>query len=359
MPPNVDDVGDALVFTLANSAAKAFALTPDYDTNYSYTYILDYCESNDSRQDLPLPIVLHWKVDTETINTEVRISRADGSKECVYRTTEETIVVYNLVPDTQYNYRITAFHETGIEVLVENGSFVTTPDRTRMLYIDGIQNVRDIGGYMGVDGKSVRYELIYRGSAMDDTTLDNLCISEAGKREMLERIGIGTDLDLRGANMYTESALGSTVDFYAPPSSYKSYANALTDHTDKQYFKNMLEYIVEQLSEYEDEHGNYHPAKPVYIHCQGGCDRTGTVVFLLLGLLGVNESDLAKEYELSSLATIGLYRTRDSVYYDYSGMVKAIKSYGDGGLLQCFEAFAESCGISQETIERFRNIMLE
>ncbi len=346
-------------FSLVNPAVKAFSLTPDYDTDYSYTYVQAFCEASGYRKDQPSPVVLKWKSDAADFGAEVRVYETDGGKEWIYRTDTDEIAIYNLVPGRNYRYEITALREDGGTTLMKKGEFVTDPDATRMLRVDGIQNVRDIGGYTGMDGKKVRYERIYRGSAMDDTSLKNLLISEEGKRELLERIGIGTDLDLRGANRYTESALGPDVDFYATPYSYQNYAVALNTSTPKKYFKDMLEYIVAQLTVYEDESGTKHNAKPVYIHCQGGCDRTGTVVFLLLGLLGVNESDLAKEYELSSLSGIGSYRTRNSAHYDYKGMVEAIKSYGDGEFSQCFESFAASCGIAEETVEKFRDIMLE
>ena len=40
---------------------------------------------------------------------------------------------------------------------------------------------------------------------------------------------------------------------------------------------------------------------PIYLHCTYGMDRTGTVCYLLLGLLGVEDTDLMRDYELSAL----------------------------------------------------------
>ena len=97
----------------------------------------------------------------------------------------------------------------------------------------------------------------------------------------------------------------------------------------------------------------------MYFHCQGGCDRTGTLSFLLLGLLGVSESDLAREYELSSFSAIGAGRVRNSTVYGYSAKVTALKAYAGSTLTEKFVDFAETgCGVSAETISSFRGLML-
>lgn len=134
---------------------------------------------------------------------------------------------------------------------------------------------------------------------------------------------------------------------------YTNYAIAFTDETYRAQFKEVLEWIVEQLT----------ASKPIYMHCQGGCDRTGTLSFQLLGLLGVSESDLAKEYELSSFSNIGFGRLRTTTKavdtYDYVGMVEALKTYSGDTITDKFVSFATDCGISNNTITSFRNLMLE
>ena len=328
--------------SVVNSSVKAFMESTDYNnSDYSYTQVTNYVSSSDSRKDLPVSFDIEWK------SVENAILYAVSVDSHIYYVPQNMISVANLIPNTQYKYNIYALTEEGSMFAINSGSFTTTADKTRMLKIDGIQNVRDVGGYVGKDGKKVKYGMIFRGSAMDETAEDMLSITESGKHELLARVGIKTDLDLRYGK--TESALGADVDFYVTKYGYSNYVAAVTEATHKGYFKNMLEYIVAQLT----------ARKPVYIHCSGGCDRTGTLVFLLLGLLGISESDLAKEYELSSFSIIGRGRVRNSTSYDYKGMVNVIKTYSGNTITDKFVTFAIDCEISPDTIANFRNLMLE
>lgn len=345
-----DEGVNIATFTLANPAAKAFMATAAYDdADYSYTNVTNYAGSDYYRKDQPLPVIIGWdKNDTATQYT-VSINTVSGVLNAgtqTYYAKDPRLTIWNLIPGKTYYYKVYALCADGSAVWIKDGSFTTTAGSPRMLNIDGIQNVRDIGGYTGLNSKKVKYGLVYRGSAMDEAIASTFRISDIGAQEMCQRVGIKTDVDLRYG--YTESALG--IDFLNTPTGYESYSAAITNATQRGNFKTLLEGIVTQLTN----------AKPVYIHCQGGCDRTGTLVFLLMGLLGVSESDLAKEYELSSLSAIGKKtRTRNSTTYDYKGMVAAIKAYSGSTLADKFVAFATACGVESATITSFRNLMLE
>lgn len=337
----VDEDVKINAFTIANPAAKAFTASAAYtDGDYSYTNVTGYSGSDYYRKDLPFPVVLGWNKKENAVQYAVSIT---GMPICY--TEDNRLSIWNLVPNKTYTYNVYALCADGSTASVKSGSFKTAADKTRMLNIDGIQNVRDVGGYTGLNSKKVKYGLVYRGSAMDETIASDSRITDQGKQELCQRVGVKTDVDLRYG--YTESVLG--VDFLNTSSGYESYANAITNATQRANFKALLNGIVTQLT----------ANKPVYIHCSGGCDRTGTLVFLLMGLLGVSESDMAKEYELSSLSAIGAGRTRNSTTYDYKGMVAAIKAYSGSTLADKFVAFATACGVESATITSFRNLMLE
>jgi protein tyrosine/serine phosphatase len=44
---------------------------------------------------------------------------------------------------------------------------------------------------------------------------------------------------------------------------------------------------------------------PIFYHCRGGADRTGSYAFILGALYGMNFDDLILEYELTSLSIWG------------------------------------------------------
>ena len=345
---------DPKTVTLLPADVLAFYNSAAYpDDDYTVTHLEKI--TYPYRADIPVPYTVKWNYNESAMRTTVAVdTRAIGTVNAyTLRTYDATglnkFPIYNLLPNKTYYYKVTHVLSDGSLVEAKSGSFTTSSETWRLLYIDGTQNVRDLGGWTGLNGKKVKYGKIIRGAALNDSSIPELLLTGKGWRSFGE-LAIQAELNLGAADTETSIAANCVYKNIA----YTNYAIAITGETYRVQFKEVLEWIVDCLT----------ASKPVYMHCQGGCDRTGTLSFQLLGLLGVSESDLSKEYELSSFSNIGLGRLRTTTKavdtYDYVGMVEALKAYSGDTVVDKFYDFATTgCGISEDTITNFRNLMLE
>ena len=322
----------------------------------------DYTKSHLSRitypcrADIPVPFTVKWEYNENAMRTTVAvdtktIGTANAHTMLTYDVTGlNKYPLYNLLPNTRYYYKVTHIMADGSIIEAKSGNFVTSNESIRLIYIDGTQNVRDLGGWSGLNGKKVKYGKIFRGATFSDTSYSELVLTGKGKRSLGE-LKVQAELNLGAVD--TETSISASCSYHKI--GYSSYATAITDANARANFKIALEKIVSWLSE--------STPRNIYMHCQGGCDRTGTLSFQLLGLLGVSESDLAKEYELSSFSSIGIGRLRTTTkavdVYDYVGMVEALKTYSGTTITDKFYNFAIACGVSADTIASFRSLMLE
>lgn len=89
--------------------------------------------------------------------------------------------------------------------------------------------------------------------------------------------------------------------------------------------------------------------EPVNFRCAVGSDRTGMLACLIEGLLGVGDSDIVKDYELSSLR-----EERLAADARWRGLMTALKAYGHETVSDNAIQWAVCHGISLERIEEFR-----
>lgn len=207
-------------------------------------------------------------------------------------------------------------------------------DALRWLNTPQAANVRDLGGW-ACDGGTVRYGLLIRGGEV--TSVD--------REVLVGECGVRHDLNLRGAEEAnrTESPLGSDVWFYCP-TNFVWYSLA-----DKATWKEILNYVIEAVTHNE----------PVYFHCASGADRTATVACLLEAILGVNQSDIDKDYELTCFATgtgtDAEARRRNET--DWKNLISQIEQYPGDTFRDKGVSFATSCGIPTTKLEAFRSAM--
>lgn len=210
----------------------------------------------------------------------------------------------NLLPDETYRYTV----KDG-ERLITRGTF-TTAGQLRMIAIDGGFNIRDLGGWKGLGRHRVKYSWLYRGGSLGGTDMDGnrSDISAEGKAE-LSRLGIKAQLDLRAATdsgKYTGEGSLHSYSAAVAPMPTMDFNNTMTDYG--AYNEDMS--VVSDVAWiiYELRRG-----RPVYFNCRQGADRTGTIAFLLEGLLGCYESgntaggnQMALDYELTGFSQANL-----------------------------------------------------
>lgn len=196
-------------------------------------------------------------------------------------------------------------------------------------------NVRDIGGW-ACDGGTVKYGLLIRGGAL-----------QADDRSVLVgQLGIQHDLDLRGATeapVLTDSPLGSDVYYTCAPQ-YAMYAL-----TPVNAWKINLRTIFDAVTHNE----------PVYFHCSIGADRTGTLACVLEGVLGVSQSDIDKDYELTSFYRL---RARNGSYQGgptWAGLISQINALSGSTFRDKCVNFVASLGFTAAEINAFRAAMID
>ena len=210
-----------------------------------------------------------------------------------------------LIPNTKYYVKVQAFdgnsqlHETKVQSFTTQGDYCQ-----RIVNVDGVSNVRDIGGYNAEGNSKVKYGLIYRGARLN-------AITDKGVATFTQELGIKTELDVRygtdgGKVVDMEGVAYKQLGMWAYNSILpdtcqpKASGAGLFDERTIDGIKGVFETIAQPEN------------LPVYIHCTAGADRTGTICYLIGGVLGVAYEDLVQDFELTSFSEQGR-RWRSSV----------------------------------------------
>ena len=256
-------------FAIENAGIRNYIAQVDYssDPSYSLSYVDQY---KSTASDDPLP----FKVSSVSGAAKVRMKALTApywGKEWTVSGTS----VYNLIPGVVYHYDVLSNAGASLK-----SGFVRPEGQVRM--ISGFSyNVRDLGGW-AASGGSIVYGRLYRGAQLEG-------IKEEGKTIFLDDLQIAADLDLRGYDSGSPArVLDASRCEYENIKLWKFLGNGTG--TTQELYQKAIRDIIGWLS----------AGKNVYFHCIGGADRTGTLAFLIEALLGVSESDLSKDYELTS-----------------------------------------------------------
>lgn len=213
---------------------------------------------------------------------------------------------------------------------------ITPLDRVRFLNAPGCANLRDLGGW-DCDGGTVKYGLLYRGGEP----------TAASRDVLVGELGIRHDLNLRGAGEadWDKSPLGDDIYFTKAPT-YNWYDASVNDA-----WRINLRCVFNAVT-----HG-----EPVLFHCAAGADRTGTLACVLEGLLGMSQSDIDKDYELTCFITgtesDSTARRRNES--EWQGLINKINTYAGDTFRDKCVTFAAQLGFTADEINAYRRAMID
>ncbi|PZW03372.1 Protein tyrosine/serine phosphatase [Micromonospora phaseoli] len=164
-------------------------------------------------------------------------------------------------------------------------------------------NFRDVGGYHGQDGRTVRTGRLYRSDSLHR-------IGDAD-RDAFAALGVRTVIDLRRPHEVERD--GRVPDFDG-----LTYRHIHPDHAEweEQPYQpggDLARYLADRYADLART-GTAGLAEaigliaeganaPVVVHCVAGKDRTGIVCGLTLAVLGVDDAEIAADYSLSTEAS--------------------------------------------------------
>lgn len=289
----------------------------------------------------PTPITITWEHNSSN-EYQFFLSEDEEFKE--YRkfvVSSNKIELLNLKIYTVYYWYI-EFLEDGNKVTTSVDNFMIDKTTPRNLSIEGVTNVRDLGGYKIGLNTYVRQGMIYRSARFNENETTDLLITESGIKEMVEVLKIKSELDIRRVDNnenggITTSPLGSSVNYYSVP--MKSGGNLLL----------LNKTVIKDAFAVLGNEANY----PVVIHCSIGTDRTGMLCFLINALLGVKEEDLYRDYLFSNFGDIGGSRSF-SIIETY---LNAINNEEGDTLAKRTQNYLLGIGVSEDDIKTVIRLM--
>jgi len=165
-----------------------------------------------------------------------------------------------------------------------------------------IFNLRDVGGYAGHEGRTVRWRRLLRS--------DSLHRLDLAEPEFV-KLGVRTVIDLRREREI--AAFGRVPEFDGLVYHHIAPEHPEWDGVPLDPDGDNARWLADRYLDLANEGAEglarvvgviADPATaPVVVHCVAGKDRTGVVCALTLGALGVSDEDIAEDYALSTAAS--------------------------------------------------------
>jgi protein-tyrosine phosphatase len=216
----------------------------------------------------------------------------------------------------------------------------------RHVRLDALPDVREVGGYTGRAGQTVRWHRLYRSGELSRATRGDL--------DTLAGLGIRTVVDLRSdreaAARPAPTLPGAYVEHHHLPLLRDGWRPRTADAAaagrsgDDLLVERYLQMLVEGSPAIADVLALLASpaAYPVLIHSTLGQDRTGVVIAVVLGLLAVHDEMIVEDYGWSGSPPEVMARFLERIRDRARSMV----------------GFARSIGVPFESIEALHENLL-
>ncbi|KAI8384056.1 protein-tyrosine phosphatase-like protein [Blakeslea trispora] len=251
----------------------------------------------------------------------------------------------------------------------------------RWIDVEGVRNFRDIGGWPVQDGSGyIRERVVFRSGNLakitpqGQTTLRVLNVKAVFDFRLdheIERDGFldTPDLTRFGCNLYKE-VVKTNEEYFKQLKVFLNGEEGFAEgyrvilDSGKKLIGDVFRYMIKSIS--------IRDRASIIIHCTAGKDRTGVFIMLLLGLCGVDDEIICREYELTNLGYfdfekdlekrslqlgVSIDQLRAALSASYGGMKLAIQqlkqTYGS------IEAYVmRECGLSKGEVDAIRQLMV-
>ena len=170
----------------------------------------------------PLSPTFEWKGGNNKHTVYLSESR-DYSNPEIYEVNNSEVSFVNLKIGTTYYFKAVSS-----DMVIHEETFTTSSEIIRNVYISGVTNARDLGGYK-VGDNLTKQGLIYRTGRLNENSKDVVTnkITEKGIKTMLEGLKVKSEIDLRGVTNNEvgglsegTGVLGDSVRYYQCPMDY-------------------------------------------------------------------------------------------------------------------------------------------
>ena len=333
----------------------------DIHTEYQLAYLNseDYTDTGfacgTASWSTPNPIKLSWKTKGGSASEyKITISEDEyiNNNDLVYYTSETSFDFYNGKIGQTYYWNLTYK-----DIVSETATFTVKSKGPRNLFIEGVENARDIGGW----GNIIKQGMLIRSGRLNSDKKTEVTneITQNGINEMVNHLKIKTEIDLRRTSnnevggLTNKSVLGNQVLYVQLPMAYGGnniltfkgkLSGDQTEYDNPAQIKAFFEILAEE---------SYYP---IHYHCSIGKDRTGCLSFLIEGLLGADEEYLYRDYMFTNYAKIGGTCKTDDIAKKYG---QTLANYENGSNLQekIYNYLQNEIGVSKETLDSVISIL--